>query len=512
MHEIIGSVCAIFKKLADIIWGFPTNYEWYKGIPIIGELPLVVIFLVGSGLYFTFSLRFVQVRHFVSGVRSLCHSKTSQNGISPLAAFLLSTAMRVGPGNILGVTGAVSTGGPGALFWMWLSAFFGMATAFVESTLSQITKERQGEDYIGGMPCYGKKLLGQAAWVGSALSFLYIGYAMLSTPAQGFNTLSAIIAACNDVTGNVLPANSWGIWFFFLVLMGLTVFSIFGGLKRIISITDVLVPFMAAVYIVIVLVMIMMHPGRLPWFFYVVVTEAFRPEPVFGGVLGIAISQGIKRGLMSNEAGQGTLTVPAAVSDASHPCEQGVIQAIGVFFDTIVICTMTGFVLVMGQAWLGDGASAWFRMELLDRFLTSCSLMIGGGFGYRAVTLIVAVCFGIFAYTSLLGYLSVAEICAKQITDNKYFILAVRFSNLGVLAFGMAASISGFDLNAIWNLSDFANITMVCCNLPLLYLGLAQVRRAAEHYERGEGQFCSATFGADVPVWDEKWSEGQALT
>lgn len=503
MYELIGSICAVFQNLADWVWGFPTNVEWYARIPIIGELPLVIILLVGTGIYFTCSLRLVQIKYFRYGLNVLINSHKEKQGISPLASFLLSTAMRVGPGNILGVTGAVSTGGPGALFWMWVSAFFGMATAFVESTLSQIYKDKQGDEYVGGLPCYGRKLLGGAAAVGGALSLLYIIYALLCIPAQGFNTISAMVAVTQNVTGTAIAADSALIWGFFLLLMGLTAFSIFGGLRRITCITDVLVPIMAVVYISAVLVMIVMNLELLPWFFYVVVTEAFRPEPVFGGALGIALSQGIKRGLMSNEAGQGTLSMPAAVSHAKHPCDQGIVQAIGVFLDTLVICTLTGFVLIMGQAWLKDDATAWFEMGRLEKFLASCAQMLGSEASYGLATLVISICFGIFAFTCLLGFLSFSEICARQISNNKLFIASVRLINLAVLAFGMITNIAGFDLSALWNLSDFANIVMVCCNLPLLYLGFGKVKKTFAHFERQEGKFASETLGAPLPVWDE---------
>ena len=504
MYELIGSICAIFQDLADLVWGFPTNLEWYSSLPIIGELPLVIILLVGTGIYFTLNLRFVQIKYFRYGLNILINSQNKdERGISTLASFLLSTAMRVGPGNILGVTGAVSTGGPGALFWMWVSAFFGMATAFVESTLSQIYKDKQGNEYVGGLPCYGRKLLGGAAIIGGVLSFLYIVYALLCIPAQGFNTISAMVAVTNSVT--VMEPDSDGalVWGFFLLLMALTAFAIFGGLKRISRITDVLVPIMAVVYVVAVLIMIAMNLERLPWFFYVVVTEAFRPEPVFGGAMGIALSQGIKRGLMSNEAGQGTLSMPAAVSNAKHPCEQGIIQAIGVFLDTMVICTLTGFVLIMGQAWLGDSSAAWFELGRLEKFLVSCAYMLGDGAVFSLATLVITTCFGIFAFTCLLGFLSFSEICAKQISCNKTFISAVRLVNLTVLAFGMVTNIAGFDLSALWNLSDFANIVMVCCNLPLLYLGFHKVQKAFDNFESTEKKFDSEVIGISLPVWDE---------
>ena len=212
MYELIGSICAVFQELADLVWGFPTNLKWYANLPIIGELPLVIILLVGTGIYFTFKLRFVQIKYFKYGINDLINSqRKDERGISPMASFLLSTAMRVGPGNILGVTGAVSTGGPGALFWMWISAFFGMATAFVESTLSQIYKEKHGDEYVGGLPFYGRKLLGGAAIIGGALSFLYIVYALLCIPAQGFNTISAMTAITHNLTG-IAPASGLGIF------------------------------------------------------------------------------------------------------------------------------------------------------------------------------------------------------------------------------------------------------------------------------------------------------------
>lgn len=504
MENFIGEICAVFQALSDMVWDFPTNFAFYRELPIIGNLPLVIILLVGTGVYFSFSLRFVQIRYFRSGLQTLIHRRNAKKGISPLASFLLSTAMRVGPGNILGVTGAVSTGGPGALFWMWFSAFFGMATAFVESTLSQIYKNRQGGAYIGGLPAYGRKLLGGAAWVGVALSFLYILYAILCIPAQGFNAISAMVSVSERVFGLSAGSDSILIWIFFAVLLIIATFSVFGGLARITRITDVLVPFMAVIYVVAVLAMVLLNLDRLPWFFYSVVTEAFNPEPIFGGALGIALSQGIKRGLMSNEAGQGTLTMPAAVSDAKHPCEQGTIQAIGVFLDTMVICTLTGFVVIMGRLWTTPDAESWFQLGRLEKFLASCSELLGNGAGENVVLPTISVCFGVFAFTTLLGFLSFSEICAREISEKNGFIRVVRFVNLSVLAFGMATSIAGFDLSALWNLSDFANIVMVCVNLPLLYVGFGKVRKAFNHFECGKEKFNSENFGESLPVWDEK--------
>ncbi len=194
--NVITAVCGKIQVVSDLFWDFPTNFDWYANIPILGNFSLAIILLIGSGIYFSIRLRFIQVRKFKRGIEVLKTSK-AKTGISPLASFFLSTAMRVGPGNILGVTGAVSVGGPGALLWMWISAFFGMSTAFVESTLSQIFKERKDDEYVGGMAFYGRRLLKNSAIVGVVLSLMYIIYALLCFPAQGFNTVSAKLSRCS---------------------------------------------------------------------------------------------------------------------------------------------------------------------------------------------------------------------------------------------------------------------------------------------------------------------------
>ena len=192
IFEFINNCFAFFGPLSDLLWEFPTNFEWYAGIPILGNLSFAIILLVGTGIYFSFRLGFIQVTNFKRGIKILTEKRSVKTGISPLAAFFLSTAMRVGPGNIIGVTGAIAVGGPGALFWMWVSAFFGMATAYMEATLAQIFKEKKEDEFVGGLPFYGRKLLGNKVWIGVALSILYILYALCCLPAQGFNVVSSI--------------------------------------------------------------------------------------------------------------------------------------------------------------------------------------------------------------------------------------------------------------------------------------------------------------------------------
>ena len=505
--SFIQAVCARIQVVSDLLWDFPTNFEWYARIPVIGNFSLAIILLIGSGIFFTVKLGFIQIRKFRYSISVLMREKAGRTGLSPLASFLLSTAMRVGPGNILGVTGAVSVGGPGALLWMWVSAFFGMATAFVESTLAQIFKEKKGDEYIGGMSYYGRRLLRDSALAGTLLSVLYLIYAFLCFPAQGFNTIFSMGQIAGIISGRELPTTHAVYWAGFAAVIAVTVVVSWGGTRRISRVTDVMVPVMAVVYVLTSLILILINFSRIPWFFSAVFTGAFRPEAVFGGAFGTVLMQGVRRGLMSNEAGQGTITMPAATADAAHPCDQGCVQALGVFLDTIVIATMTAFIVIMGRAWLTDGAEAWFEAGKLQKYLISVEELTPGAAAGAAVTLIVTACFGLFAFTCLLGFMSFSEISANRISRNPAFINTVRLIDVGVIVFGMLTSIVGMDLAALWNLSDLANILMTYCNIPLLYIGFRYVKRAQEHFDKGGSSFGSDTAGIDLPVWDEKAGE-----
>ncbi len=510
LFDAINSICGKIQVVSDLFWDFPTNFEWYANIPILGNFSLAIILLIGSGIFFTCQLRFIQVRKFKHGIDILRNTKAKQTGISPMAAFLLSTAMRVGPGNILGVTGAIAVGGPGALFWMWVSAFFGMATAYTESTLAQIFKEKKDDEYIGGLAFYGRRLLKGSAVVGVFLSVLYIVYALLCFPAQGFNTISSVGQIASILVGHEIATNSALYWIAFAVLIVALVVISFGGIKKVTKVTDKIVPVMAVIYVLTVVVLILVNFTRIPWFFGAVVSQAFKPEAVFGGAFGVALVQGVKRGLMSNEAGQGTITMPAAAADAEHPCDQGCVQAIGVFLDTIVICTLTGFVVIMGRVWLTgeEAAKAWFAMDRLPKFLASATELAPGTAFNTVVSLLISVCFGLFAFTCVLGFLSFTEICANRISQKQSFIMVIRLLCLGVVSFGVLTSIAGLDLGALWNLSDFANILIAYCNIPLLYIGFKYVKKATAHFEKQDGTpFTSKEIGMDVPVWDQKAKE-----
>ena len=508
MEQIFDSINYFFRfitPISDFFWDFPTNLDWYAGIPVLGNFSLAIILLVGSGIFFTFKTGFIQITHFGKGIKLLTRRKKAETGISSLAAFFLSSAMRVGPGNILGVTGAIAVGGPGALFWMWVSAFFGMATAYVEAVLSQIFKEKKGDEFVGGLPFYGKKLLGNKAMAGIALSRMYIIYAMCCLPAQGFKVVSSIGQMVEIVTGNTLATTSVFYYVVAILLIVLTAIVVFSGIKKITKVTDKMVPVMAVVYVVTVLILIILNLDKLPYFFTAVFGGAFTTEAVFGGTFGTVLAQGVKRGLMSNEAGQGTITMAAGAADCEHPCEQGIVQSIGVFLDTIVICTLTGFVVVMAHVWTGAESASWFAMDRLPKFLASAAELTPGTAMNAVVTFLITFCFCLFAYTCLIGMISFSEIAANCISRKKSFLNGVRILGLFITTFGILCSIAGLDLGNLWAISDLGNILIVFANIPLLYLGANYVFKATKHLKKDDGsKFNSSVIDTECEYWDSR--------
>lgn len=506
VFEAINGVFDFIGPLSDFLWDFPTNFEWYANIPLLGNLSLAIIVLVGSGLFFSFRLGFVQVTHFRKGVKALARKREVETGISPLASFFLSTAMRVGPGNIIGVTGAIAVGGPGALFWMWVSAFFGMATAYMEGTLAQIFKEKKGDEFVGGLPFYGRKLLGNKVWIGVFLSLLYILYALCCLPAQGFNVVSSVGRIAEVFTGGVIASDSLFYYIVGAIVVVLTAVVAFGGIKKVTKWTDKMVPVMAVVYVLTVITLIIINFTRIPFFFAEVFKGAFSPDAFFGGAFGTVLAQGVKRGLMSNEAGQGTITMPAAAADASHPCEQGIVSSLGVFLDTIVICTLTGFVVVMAHCWIGDGGAAWASLDKLPMFTESIATLTPGTALNAVMSVLVSLCFCLFAYTCLLGMISFSEIVANRISTSKTCITTVRIICLFVAAFGILCNIAGLELGNLWAFSDLGNILIVYFNVPIVYVGAKYVFRATAHYKKNDGTpFTSAVIGRDdCEYWDKK--------
>ena len=506
IFNAINNIFSFVGPLSDFLWDFPTNFEWYASIPILGNFSFAIILLVGSGIYFSFRIGFMQVTYFKKGIKIMTEKRTVKTGISPLAAFLLSSAMRVGPGNILGVTGAIAVGGPGALFWMWISAFFGMAVAYMESVLAQIFKEKKDDEFVGGLPFYGMKLLKNKVFVGVFLSVLYILYAFCCLPAQGFNVVSSIGRMAEIATGTTIATDSAFYYIVGALIILTTAVIAFGGIKKVTGWTDKMVPVMAVLYVCTVLVLIVLNFNLIPYFFKAVFAGAFKPEAFFGGVFRTVLAQGVKRGLMSNEAGQGTITMSAAAADAEHPCEQGVLASIGVFLDTIVICTLSGFVVVMAHCWDGPNAEQWAALDKLPKFTESIAVLTPGSAANAIITFLVTLCFCMFAYTCLLGMISFSEIAANRIRKDKLFINVIRCLALFIAAFGILCNIAGLELGNLWAFSDLGNIMIVFFNVPIVYVGAKYVLRATRHYKKNDGTpFTSEVIGRDdCTYWDER--------
>ncbi len=513
MNNIFTMVDNLFAgvvPIADFLWDFPTNFEWYANIPILGRFSLAILFLLGGSFYFTFKFGFVQLKHFKSGVKLLTKKSKSKVGTSPLAAFLISMAGRVGAGNIVGVTGAVTIGGPGAIFWMWVSAFFGMATSFGEATLAQIYKVKKDDEYVGGFTYYTQKIWHNKAWIGSGMCILYLIYNMLSIPVHTFHVFTASSSIVNEITGRTTEVNEPIYYIIAAAIIIIIAIIAFGGIKKIVSFADSCVPTMAIIYIGIIVLLMIINIGKMPTFFSSVFAGAFKPSAMFGGTFGVALAQGLKRGLLSNEAGMGTATQASSIAHANHPCEQGFIQAIGVFVDTIIICSLTGFVITAGAVWTNPNLS-WdeIKLDKIGTFLASIKELVPGTAFDSVVLIITVVAFGLFAFTTLVCDLTYSEIAANKISTSKSFIRFIRV--LGALFFvplGTITVLAGLQLDNLWYVSDLINVILVFINIPTLFAARNIICNSYRNYEASNPKrFVSADIGIDTEVWTDSFAE-----
>tara|TARA_R110002167_G_scaffold47967_1_gene141730 strand:- start:14617 stop:16173 length:1557 start_codon:yes stop_codon:yes gene_type:complete len=501
----INDFFAFIQPIADAVWSFPMQVGWYAQIPLLGQMSFAVLLLLGMGLYFSLRTGFIQTLSFSRAIRIMLRRRTSATGISAFASFMLGLAMRAGPGNIVGVTGAITVGGPGALFWMWVAAFFGMATAFMEAVLAQLFKEKKGTEFVGGLPFYGRRILGNKRIVGIFLSVAFIVYALFNVPIQTFNVFTAIGMVADTASGVESDRQSLLYYVIALVLVSYCAYLILGGIRRVSAWTNLIVPFMALLFCAISLLIILVNFPLIPFFLKEVVFGAFSPEALFGGGMGVALAEGVRRGLMSNEAGQGTITMAAAVADNNHPCEQGLVQSLGVFFDTIVICTMTGFIVVIAHLWTGaTDAIEWSAMSAsrIGTYVSSVQALVPPSLS-TFITIVVSICYALFAFTTLLGMISFAEISANFISRKPGFILSIRLlGSLFFVPFGALTVLAGLELGNLWAISDLTNIVMVYLNIPILMLGSPLVFKALAHYRRSNGgKFISADIGLETEHW-----------
>ena len=452
LNELISSV-------NDAVWGY-----------------VLIAALVSCGLWFTWRTRFVQFRMVGEMIRLLTDSaidtvetQVKENAagerskhISSFQAFAVSVATRVGTGNLAGVASAIAIGGPGAVFWMWIIALIGSATAFVESTLAQLFKQKHKDSFIGGPAYYIQRGLHQR--------WMAVLFAVLITCQFGLSNNSI---QSNTICGAMQEAFGWPpIW----VGSGLAVialFIVFGGIQRIAQVCAVLVPVMAIGYIVLALVVIVMNIGLIPHVFKAIVLNAFGIQQMAGGGIGVAIMSGVKRGLFSNEAGEGSAPNVAATASVTHPVKQGLIQALGVFTDTLLVCSCTAFIILISGLYQIPGLNG---IALTQSALQSEVGAVGPIF--------VAVAIYLFAFSSIIGNYYYGEANIRFITSNTTVMTVYRIFSAGVMViFGAMAS---FEL--VWNIVDFFMAFLTACNLTAIILLGRYVFRLLDDYRKQKKQ------------------------
>ncbi len=436
---------------------------------------ILVAMLLGCALWFSFKTKFVQFRMIGEMVRLLGDSTAKIDGhekhISSFQAFTISLASRVGTGNLAGVATAITVGGPGAVFWMWIIALLGASSAFVESTLAQLFKVKSKHSYIGGPAYYMEKGL-KKRWMG-------IIFAILITITFGFafnSVQSNTICAAFDSAFNIPP-----------IYMGigitlLTIIIIFGGVHWIANVSSILVPIMALGYILLALFIVISNITHLPEIFGLIIKSAFGLEQAVGGGIGAALMQGIKRGLFSNEAGMGSAPNAAATAHVTHPAKQGFIQALGVFTDTLLICTCTAFIILFSGKNLNSGLDG---IQLTQAALNSQIGNIGSTY--------IAVAILFFAYSSILGNYYYGETNIRFITKRKAVIHIYRILVGGMVFFGSIAS-----LKLVWNLADITMALMAICNLiAIIMLGKYAFRLLDDYLRQKKSGIKSPVFSKD---------------
>ena len=436
-----------------------TITQWITSINDVLWTYILVIMLLGCAVWFTIKTRFVQFRMFKEMVRLLGDSTSKAEGkehhISSFQAFAVSLASRVGTGNLAGVATAITVGGPGAVFWMWLIALLGSSSAFIESTLAQLYKVKGKTSYIGGPAYYMKKGLKQP-WMGVLFAILII-----FTFAFAFNTVQS-----NTICAAFEQAFQFDHVTMGIILTVLTLMIIFGGIQRIAKVSSIIVPVMALGYILLAFVIVGMNITHLPDVIKLIVSSAFGWEQALGGGIGVALMQGIKRGLFSNEAGMGSAPNVAATADVSHPVKQGLIQTLGVFSDTLVICTCTAFIILFSGVPLGGEANGVQLTQMaLDNEIGS------GGSIYVAVAILF------FAFSSIIGNYYYGEANLRYITHNKVVMTVFRLMTGAMVMFGALAS-----LDLAWSLADVCMGLMTICNLIAIVLLGKYAFRLLEDY------------------------------
>lgn len=431
---------------------------------------ILIIVLVLGGLYFSFKTKFVQFRLLKEQFRAVTEKPADGKGVSSFQALMVSTASRVGTGNIIGVSTALCLGGFGSIFWMWLIAIIGSASAFVESTLAQIYKKRGTEGSYGGPAYYI-----EAALKSRALAIVF-SVLLILTYGVGFNMLASYNLQSTFASYKIYNSQT-SPWIIGLVLAVIVGFCLFGGGKRIIHATTLLVPFMGMAYILVAVVITLMNVSELPTIFREIFVGAFDLKAIFGGFSGSCVMYGIKRGLFSNEAGVGSAPNASASAEVSHPAKQGLVQILSVFIDTILVCSATAFMcMASGIAPTPELSGAPYVQAAISATL--------GNFGPIFITIAMI----LFAFTTLLGNLFYVEkafcyIIGKnpgKVFNTVYYIVASLVIFIG----------AGLSADLLWSLADIMMGGMTLINMPVILILSKYAVRTLNDYtkQRKEGK------------------------
>lgn len=444
---------------------------------------ILIALLLGCAAYFTIRTRGVQFRMIPEMIRIMLGRDTKgKGGMNSFKAFSVSLASRVGTGNLAGVASAIFIGGPGAVFWMWVTALFGAATGFMEATLAQLYKRRDAKGFYGG-PAYYMETGLNARWLGVLFAVL-----ITLTFAAANQTVQ-----CNTITASL--SSTFGIdkiW----IAIALAVLSfavVSGGIRRIAEVTSYMVPFMAIGYILLALWVIFSNIGQVPSVLRLIFDSAFGIRQAAGGAVGAAIMQGVRRGLFSNEAGEGSAPNAAAIADTSHPVKQGLVQALGVFVDTIIICTCTALIILLSGVWNCGEDGIILTTHALETEV--------GAVGRYFITAAIF----LFAFSSVIANYYYGETNLRFISRKSWYVWALRIATPLLAFFG-----SLLELQQAWSLVDFTMALLTICNLIALILLSPRAFRLLKDYRAqkkagiAEPQFSKDSF-PDIKDKLEGW-------
>ena len=468
------------KNLNDII-DLINNIIWSD---------VFIILCIGTGLYFSFVTKFLQVRFIKDMVTLLFNEESNDKGVSPFQAFSIAIAGRVGTGNIAGVATAIAMGGPGAVFWMWAIAFLGASTAFIEATLGQIYKVEVDGEYKGGPAYYIEKGLG-VKWYAVLFAIATIVGCLVFLPGVQSNSIA-------DGMKNAFNIEPLYIGIIVAVLLALVVF---GGAKRIGRFSEIIVPFMAGAYILMAVVIIGFNISEIPSIFKLIFSSAFSFDSTFGGIVGSAISWGVKRGIYSNEAGQGTAPHAAAAAATSHPVKQGLVQAFSVYIDTLFVCSATAFIILFTGKYNVKNPESLKTDNVTYIVENIPGVQEGAAFTQHAVSTyfpsfgdqFIAIALFLFAFTTIMAYYFIAESNFYYLSNykkNPIIIWTMRVVFLISVVFG-AISSGG----SVWAIGDIGVGLMAWLNIIAIILLRKPALKAFKDYQEQKAQ------GKD-PVFD----------